>query len=122
MQLRTKTFDRVKDKKIHLFGCRIILLTDQNDTIEASELLEEGKIASEKRKKKKKQLLLCGCASGEDAMETRRPLHPLLLFSSPWLLLLLLLVVQGVSSLQFTREDFPDGFTFGAGTAAFQVS
>uniref|UniRef100_A0A0E0DQK8 4-hydroxy-7-methoxy-3-oxo-3,4-dihydro-2H-1,4-benzoxazin-2-yl glucosidebeta-D-glucosidase n=1 Tax=Oryza meridionalis TaxID=40149 RepID=A0A0E0DQK8_9ORYZ len=53
-------------------------------------------------------------------METRRPLHPLLLFSSPWLLLLLLLVVQGVSSLQFTRVDFPDGFMFGAGTAAFQ--
>uniref|UniRef100_A0A0D9ZY66 Uncharacterized protein n=1 Tax=Oryza glumipatula TaxID=40148 RepID=A0A0D9ZY66_9ORYZ len=51
-------------------------------------------------------------------METRRPLHPLLLFFSPWLLLLL--VVQGVRSLQFTRDDFPDGFTFGAGTAAFQ--
>uniref|UniRef100_A0A0E0PLH3 Uncharacterized protein n=1 Tax=Oryza rufipogon TaxID=4529 RepID=A0A0E0PLH3_ORYRU len=53
-------------------------------------------------------------------METRRPLHPLLLLFSPWLLLLLLLVVQGVRSLQFTRDDFPDGFTFGAGTAAFQ--
>uniref|UniRef100_A0A0D9WFP9 4-hydroxy-7-methoxy-3-oxo-3,4-dihydro-2H-1,4-benzoxazin-2-yl glucosidebeta-D-glucosidase n=1 Tax=Leersia perrieri TaxID=77586 RepID=A0A0D9WFP9_9ORYZ len=48
----------------------------------------------------------------------RRPLpHLLLLFFSPWLLLLL---QQGVSSLQFTRDDFPDGFTFGAGTAAYQ--
>jgi beta-glucosidase len=48
----------------------------------------------------------------------RRPLHlHLLLFFSAWLLLLLL---QGVSSLQFRREDFPDGFAFGAGTAAYQ--
>ncbi|XP_006655239.1 beta-glucosidase 20-like [Oryza brachyantha] len=45
--------------------------------------------------------------------------RPLLLFLSPWLLLLLLLV-HGVSSLQFTRDDFPDGFVFGAGTAAYQ--
>uniref|UniRef100_A0A0E0DQL0 Uncharacterized protein n=1 Tax=Oryza meridionalis TaxID=40149 RepID=A0A0E0DQL0_9ORYZ len=48
----------------------------------------------------------------------RRPLHLhlLLLFFSAWLLLLL----QGVSSLQFRRDDFPDGFAFGAGTAAYQ--
>lgn len=57
-------------------------------------------------------------------METRRPLHLLLVFlSSPWLLLLLLLllVVQGMSSLQFTRDDFPHDFAFGAGTSAYQV-
>uniref|UniRef100_A0A0D9ZY69 Uncharacterized protein n=1 Tax=Oryza glumipatula TaxID=40148 RepID=A0A0D9ZY69_9ORYZ len=65
------------------------------------------------------------CASGENAMETRRPLHLLLVFlSSPWLLLLLLLllllVVQGMSSLQFTRDDFPHDFAFGAGTSAYQ--
>ncbi|EAY97754.1 hypothetical protein OsI_19667 [Oryza sativa Indica Group] len=56
-------------------------------------------------------------------METRRPLHLLLVFlSSPWLLLLLLLllVVQGMSSLQFTRDDFPHDFAFGAGTSAYQ--
>ncbi|XP_052156989.1 beta-glucosidase 21 [Oryza glaberrima] len=55
-------------------------------------------------------------------METRRPLHLLLVFlSSPWLLLLLLLlVVQGTSSLQFTRDDFPHDFAFGAGTSAYQ--
>uniref|UniRef100_A0A0D3G6Q4 Beta-glucosidase n=1 Tax=Oryza barthii TaxID=65489 RepID=A0A0D3G6Q4_9ORYZ len=57
-----------------------------------------------------------------NAMETRRPLHLLLVFlSSPWLLLLLLLlVVQGTSSLQFTRDDFPHDFAFGAGTSAYQ--
>ncbi|KAB8099126.1 hypothetical protein EE612_029010, partial [Oryza sativa] len=45
-------------------------------------------------------------------------LHLLLLFFSAWLMLLPLL--QGVSSLQFRRDDFPDGFAFGAGTAAYQ--
>ncbi|XP_006655238.1 beta-glucosidase 19-like [Oryza brachyantha] len=50
-------------------------------------------------------------------MERRHRLHHLLLiFFSPWLLL----HVHGVRSLQFTRDDFPDGFVFGAGTAAYQ--
>ncbi|KAL5202699.1 hypothetical protein ABZP36_013651 [Zizania latifolia] len=43
----------------------------------------------------------------------------LLVFLSAWLLLLLLLL-QAVSSLQLTRSDFPDGFVFGAATAAYQ--
>jgi succinate dehydrogenase hydrophobic anchor subunit len=49
--------------------------------------------------------------------------HLLLLL--PWLLLLLLLLLlassHGVTALRFTVDDFPDGFAFGAGTAAFQV-
>uniref|UniRef100_A0A0D9WFQ0 Uncharacterized protein n=1 Tax=Leersia perrieri TaxID=77586 RepID=A0A0D9WFQ0_9ORYZ len=49
-------------------------------------------------------------------MERRPDLQLLLVFFSAWLLLL----QQGVSSLQFTRDDFPDGFVFGAGTSAYQ--
>jgi beta-glucosidase len=45
--------------------------------------------------------------------------HLLLLL--PWLLLLLLASSHGVTALRFTVDDFPDGFAFGAGTAAFQV-
>ncbi|RLN29601.1 hypothetical protein C2845_PM05G23110 [Panicum miliaceum] len=41
----------------------------------------------------------------------------LLFFSAAWALLLW---AQCVSTLRFTRGDFPDGFAFGAGTAAYQ--
>uniref|UniRef100_A0A0A9HSD6 BGL19 n=1 Tax=Arundo donax TaxID=35708 RepID=A0A0A9HSD6_ARUDO len=42
-----------------------------------------------------------------------------LLLLLPWLLLLLL-ALHGATALRFTVDDFPDGFAFGAGTAAFQ--
>ncbi|RLN30577.1 beta-glucosidase 20-like isoform X1 [Panicum miliaceum] len=42
-----------------------------------------------------------------------------LLLFLPWLLLLLL-PSHAVTAFQFTVDDFPDEFTFGAGTAAFQ--
>ncbi|GJM88380.1 hypothetical protein PR202_ga04437 [Eleusine coracana subsp. coracana] len=41
----------------------------------------------------------------------------LLLLLLPWLLLT---ASRGVKALRFTIDDFPDGFAFGAGTAAFQ--
>jgi beta-glucosidase len=43
-----------------------------------------------------------------------------LLLFLPWLLLLLL-SSHAVTAFRFTVDDFPDGFAFGAGTAAFQV-
>ncbi|TVU34212.1 hypothetical protein EJB05_16043 [Eragrostis curvula] len=48
-----------------------------------------------------------------------RSIHKLS-FSSWRLLPLLLLCVQAVSALKFTRGDFPEKFAFGAGTAAYQ--
>nr|CAB3465465.1 unnamed protein product [Digitaria exilis] len=47
--------------------------------------------------------------------------RPILLLL-PWLPLLLLLVSHGnyVMAFRFTVDDFPDGFAFGAATAAFQ--
>jgi hypothetical protein len=54
------------------------------------------------------------CLRENMAMGTR-----LLLFL-PWLLLLLL-PSHAVTAFRFTVDDFPDEFTFGAGTAAFQV-
>ncbi|TVU35968.1 hypothetical protein EJB05_17875, partial [Eragrostis curvula] len=45
-----------------------------------------------------------------------RSIHQLISFSS-WLLLL---CVQAVTALKFTRGDFPENFAFGAGTAAYQ--
>lgn len=42
-----------------------------------------------------------------------------LLLFLPWLLLLL--SSHAVTAFRFTVDDFPDGFAFGAGTAAFQV-
>jgi len=41
----------------------------------------------------------------------------LVFFSAAWALLLW---AQCVSTLRFTRGDFPDGFAFGAATSAYQ--
>ena len=54
------------------------------------------------------------CLRENIAMGTR------LLHFLPWLLLLLL-PSHAVTAFRFTVDDFPHDFTFGAGTAAFQV-
>uniref|UniRef100_A0A0D9WFP5 Strictosidine synthase conserved region domain-containing protein n=1 Tax=Leersia perrieri TaxID=77586 RepID=A0A0D9WFP5_9ORYZ len=81
-----------------------------------SDFLKNNAVIERCEEKDKKQQ--SPCTASQEAMEMiKRPLHLPLLFFSAWLLLLLL---QGVRSLQFTRDDFPSGFVFGAGTSAYQ--